>query len=175
MRMFYLVRKEDPTGISGTGVVAEGIEFSDRTVALRWVASVSDEAWEKGVRPTTVFHENIKSVEALHGHGGHTVVEFTESDLSTSSVDGKQLTWKEVAERERQNSLRLHDAQRLLADLDRSPNGRHQGDVEGQDPTGFSQGNPHLTTGATIGYDIGGKPYVVPEPRMRGNIDAWQS
>jgi hypothetical protein len=32
----------------------------------------------------------------------------------------------------------------LLSDLDRSPNGRHQGDSESQDRTGRSQGNPFL-------------------------------
>jgi hypothetical protein len=29
-----------------------------------------------GVRPTTVIHESIKSVVALHGHGDSTYVEF---------------------------------------------------------------------------------------------------
>lgn len=35
MNRFELVRDVDVTGISGTGVVAEGVEFSDGTVALR--------------------------------------------------------------------------------------------------------------------------------------------
>lgn len=77
MRTFVLIRREDVTGLSGTGVVAEGIEFSDGTVAMRWLQDgVSEFHAERGVRPTTVVHENITSVEALHGHNGATVVEF---------------------------------------------------------------------------------------------------
>lgn len=36
MEIFELVRNNDVTGISGVGVVAEGVIFSDGTVALRW-------------------------------------------------------------------------------------------------------------------------------------------
>lgn len=34
-RLFTLERTIDITGISGTGIVAEGIQFSDGTVAMR--------------------------------------------------------------------------------------------------------------------------------------------
>lgn len=77
MRCFVLIRDVDVTGLSGTGVVGEGIEFSDGTVAMRWLQDgVSDFHRERGVRPTTVVHENITSVEALHGHGGATHIEW---------------------------------------------------------------------------------------------------
>ena len=68
MRAFQLRRETDVTGVSGTGIVAEGVEFTDGTVALRWV----------GKNPTSVvFHDNgIKSVEAIHGHDGLTRIEF---------------------------------------------------------------------------------------------------
>lgn len=36
-RLFVLDRVEDVSGVSGTGVVAEGIEFSDGVGALRWI------------------------------------------------------------------------------------------------------------------------------------------
>ena len=63
-RAFELHRDVDMSGVSGTGVVAEGVEFSDGTVALRW-----NSEWPTSV----VFHERgIESVEAVHGHGGHT-------------------------------------------------------------------------------------------------------
>lgn len=63
-RTFVLVRDEDVTGVSGTGVVAEGVEFSDGVVALRWTSD-----WPTSV----VFHERgMASVEAVHGHGGRT-------------------------------------------------------------------------------------------------------
>lgn len=77
MRTFKVVRDVDVTGISGTGIVAEGVEFSDGNVALRW-GDIDHESpnYQRGVRPTTVLHESVHSVEALHGHGGATHVEF---------------------------------------------------------------------------------------------------
>lgn len=64
MRLFRLERDADITGVSGTGVVAEGVEFSDGTVALRWCG-----AWPTSV----VFHDRgMQAVESVHGHGGAT-------------------------------------------------------------------------------------------------------
>lgn len=64
MRAFTLVRDEDVTGVSGTGAVAEGIEFTGGVVALRWLGD-----WPTSV----VFHDRgIESVEHVHGHGGRT-------------------------------------------------------------------------------------------------------
>lgn len=69
VRAFELVRHQDQSGISGTGVVAEGVEFSDGVVALRWLS-----AWPTSV----VFHERgMESVLAVHGHGGKTEVVYT--------------------------------------------------------------------------------------------------
>jgi hypothetical protein len=70
LRAFHLVRDTDLTGVSGTGVVAEGVAFSDGTVALRWLS-----AWPTSV----VFHDRgIEAVEAVHGHGGATRIVWTE-------------------------------------------------------------------------------------------------
>lgn len=67
-RRFRLVRNEDPTGISGTGFVAEGVEFDDGCVAVRWRSK-----WPTSV----VFHDRgIESVAALHLHNGATVIEW---------------------------------------------------------------------------------------------------
>lgn len=74
---FHLVRDKDTSGISGTGVVAEGIEFTDNTVVVRWMQNDSTPA---GVSPTTVVHESIESVLALHGHGGTTWVQWMDSE-----------------------------------------------------------------------------------------------
>lgn len=65
MRTFILERNEDPTGVSGTGVVAEGVEFEDGTVALRWCV---------GEHRSTVIWSSMKSVEAIHGHDGRTEI-----------------------------------------------------------------------------------------------------
>ena len=75
MKSFIVIRHTDVTGLSGTGVVAEGVEWSDGTVTMRWFDIDHDTPnYKRGVRPTTVMHENIKSVEALHGHNGATDV-----------------------------------------------------------------------------------------------------
>jgi hypothetical protein len=71
MRVFQMIRDTDVTGLSGTGVVAEVIEFSDGSVAMRWLQDgVSKDNFVRGVRATTVLHESLMSVQALHGHNG---------------------------------------------------------------------------------------------------------
>lgn len=64
-RLFELERSEDVSGVSGTGTVAEGIEFSDGTVALRWIV---------GEHRSTVIWPSMAAVEAVHGHDGRTSV-----------------------------------------------------------------------------------------------------
>jgi len=65
MRRFELHRDEDPSGVSGLGVVAEGVAFSDGgPVALRWTSE-----WPTSV----VFHDRgLDSLDAVHGHNGRT-------------------------------------------------------------------------------------------------------
>jgi len=66
MRRFVLQRDEDVTGISGTGVVAEGLLFSNDIAVLQWL----------GPWPTSVvWHvEGMKSIEHVHGHSGSTQI-----------------------------------------------------------------------------------------------------
>lgn len=81
MRRFRLIRTVDVTGISGTGVVAEGIEFSDGTTVVRWLeAGVSEQNKARGVAPTTVVHPSVASVLALHGHNGATTVDWVDGE-----------------------------------------------------------------------------------------------
>ena len=74
MRRFYLHRRSDITGISGTGKVAEGVEFSDGVVAVRWLPAGT--ARPDHVKPTTVIHDDVASVIGLHGHNGATELIF---------------------------------------------------------------------------------------------------
>jgi len=62
MRSFVLHRIEDISGVSGTGVVAEGVQFTDGTVVLRWL----------GERPSTVNWNSIEDAMKIHGHNGAT-------------------------------------------------------------------------------------------------------
>lgn len=77
MRTFQLVRDVDVTGISGTGPVAEGVEFGDGTVVLRWRGPIEHE-WGT-TEATTVIHPDITNVENLHGHNGQTHIEWKDS------------------------------------------------------------------------------------------------
>jgi hypothetical protein len=69
-RRFRLIRHHDVSGVSGTGAVAEGVQFTDGAVALRWY----------GDYPTTTVWDGIDSVVAIHGHGGATEVEWIDPD-----------------------------------------------------------------------------------------------
>jgi hypothetical protein len=66
LRRFQLVREVDVSGVSGTGVVAYGVEFPDGVVVTRWDARIAQ----------TCVWESIADVEAIHGHNGCTVVEW---------------------------------------------------------------------------------------------------
>ncbi|MGZ0153665.1 hypothetical protein ACXJJ3_41810 [Kribbella sp. WER1] len=66
-RRFVLRRAVDVSGVSGTGDVAEGVEWSDGTVALRW----------RGKWATTVVWDyGLEALLAVHGHNGSTVVRW---------------------------------------------------------------------------------------------------
>lgn len=62
MRRFHFLRVEDESGVSGTGVVAEGIEFTNGKVVINWLTK----------HRSMAIYENIKEAEAIHGHGGKT-------------------------------------------------------------------------------------------------------
>jgi hypothetical protein len=74
MRRFFLQREEDETGISGTGTVVEGVEFSNGRVAIMWLSPYQ----------CMSFHDNIKCIMELHGHGGKTRLVYIDSDAPES-------------------------------------------------------------------------------------------
>ncbi len=75
-RRFRLIRHHDVSGVSGTGPVAEGVQFTDGAVALRWY----------GDYPTTTVWDAIESVIAIHGHAGATEVEWLDPDPGPDPV-----------------------------------------------------------------------------------------
>jgi hypothetical protein len=75
-RVFVLDRRVDVSGVSGTGVVAEGVVWSDGAVALRWTGENAT---------TTTFETGIDGVEAVHGHAGATEVRFLD-DIRTGRI-----------------------------------------------------------------------------------------
>lgn len=74
MRRFELVRHQDVSGVSGTGVVAWGVKFPDGKVATRWNP--------RGDGPAqTCCWDSIGDVRAVHGHGGSTEIRWLDDDF----------------------------------------------------------------------------------------------
>ena len=65
MKLFYLERTIDPSGVSGLGRVAEGVIFTSGKVALTWTC---------GTPSSVAIYETIEHVETIHGHNGTTKV-----------------------------------------------------------------------------------------------------
>jgi hypothetical protein len=65
VRRFVLVRKVDVSGVSGAGLVAEGVEFTDGRVSTRWLPPAAGPA-------QTCVWDHVADVLAVHGHGGLT-------------------------------------------------------------------------------------------------------
>lgn len=66
MRRFRLLRLEDVSGISGTGIVAEGVAFSSGRAVLLWCGQYAS---------VTLF-DDVSHIEAIHGHEGRTQIEW---------------------------------------------------------------------------------------------------
>jgi hypothetical protein len=62
VRSFILERDTDVSGVSGTGVIAEGIQFSTGKCALGWVTQYQSVA----------VYDNIETLMHIHGHDGKT-------------------------------------------------------------------------------------------------------
>jgi hypothetical protein len=66
VKVFYLQRSEDATGVSGTGRVAEGVVFSNGWCALTWLST----------NTSVAFYPSIETLEAIHGHHGATEIVY---------------------------------------------------------------------------------------------------
>lgn len=69
-RRFQLHRKADPTGVSGTGIVAEGCLFSNNECVVKWLSK----------RASTTMYNNISDVMAIHGHDGDTIIVWLDEE-----------------------------------------------------------------------------------------------
>jgi hypothetical protein len=70
VKRFELVRHVDNTGISGTGVVAQGVEFDDGVCVMRWLTEYR----------STAVYEHIGDLVEIHGHGGLTIVRYLDHE-----------------------------------------------------------------------------------------------
>jgi hypothetical protein len=64
VRMFELHRETDLTGVSGVGIVAEGVQFGNGRAALCWLTE----------HTSVAVYDDMGSLEAIHGHHGATKV-----------------------------------------------------------------------------------------------------
>jgi hypothetical protein len=74
---FKLMRDHDVSGVSGTGIVAEGFVFADGTVALRW----------RGDLASSAFYDSLEDVEKIHGHDGSTRIVPVMVDLPVGEIN----------------------------------------------------------------------------------------
>lgn len=82
MRRFQLRRREDVNGLSGTGVVVQGVEFDDGTCVIRWISDTA----------STTVHDSVANVEKIHSHEGRTVLEWLDHDDPVMVIPAK-LGW----------------------------------------------------------------------------------
>lgn len=66
IKVFHLARLKDVSGVSGLGIVAEGVTFSDGVSVLRWLTAGG----------STAVYDSIESVKRIHGHQGGTRVSY---------------------------------------------------------------------------------------------------
>lgn len=64
MKLFHFYRIEDHSGVSGTGAVVEGVQFTNGWCALRWISNHS----------SICFYRSIEEVRQIHSHGGKTEI-----------------------------------------------------------------------------------------------------
>jgi len=102
LKTFKLERKEDESGVSGTGTVAQGVVFDNGKVALTWNEDVTDvDASSIGV------YDSIEDVEKIHGHNGKTEVVFDNTMTLEADIDVNLEEIKELREQlERIKELR---------------------------------------------------------------------
>lgn len=70
MRQFYFFRKEDESGVSGTGFVAEGVVFENGKCVVAWLTE----------HTSVCVYDHIETVEKIHGHGGKTLLAWEDHD-----------------------------------------------------------------------------------------------
>lgn len=66
MRTFLLNRLEDISGVSGTGIIAEGCVFSSGQTVIHWLTGST------GIS----IYPTLQIAIEIHGHNGSTIFQF---------------------------------------------------------------------------------------------------
>jgi hypothetical protein len=67
-RRFHLVRHEDVSGVSGTGIVADGVRFPNGKAVMCW----------RGELSSIATYDSIGLLLEIHGHEGRTCIEWVD-------------------------------------------------------------------------------------------------
>jgi len=70
-RRFRLERTEDESGVSGTGIIAEGVEFYHGDCVIGWLTK----------HKSLGVYRNVKEMMNIHGHNGKTVLVWIDNDI----------------------------------------------------------------------------------------------
>lgn len=90
-----MIRREDVSGVSGTGVVAVGVVLPDGQCVMQWVTDLS----------STTIYRNLNDLIAIHGHGGRTTIEVLANLDWTIRAGQRQTRGRPRRRRRDSNSL----------------------------------------------------------------------
>jgi hypothetical protein len=76
VRLFELHRDVDSSGVSGTGVVAQGVEFDSGQCCMTWLTN-----WN-----SVAVYPDIQTLENIHGHNGNTRVVWVQGPATKKYV-----------------------------------------------------------------------------------------
>lgn len=88
-RRFVLIRDVDPNGISGTGLVTEGVRFRDGVCAMHWVSA----------HRSTCVYDSVEDLLAIHGHEGNTRIlwlDEAEDEDDEATYDPMTEKWRQL-------------------------------------------------------------------------------
>lgn len=74
IKEFFLERKEDESGVSGTGRVARGVQLPSGKVVLEWTTARAP--------VSQAFYESVEELLAIHGHEGKTLLKWANKQES---------------------------------------------------------------------------------------------
>jgi len=106
LRRFLLLRHTDTSQISGTGIIAQGVQFHDGTCVLNWLTKHHS----LGIYPS------IQELESIHGHNGGTEVIFVDS-LLQAEVEVPVATdtvWFDILDKVRRGKMSFQSAREAL-------------------------------------------------------------
>jgi len=86
MKTFELLREVDVTGVSGTGIVAQGVTFGGGVTVIHWLGAIG----------STAVYPSFDAMQAIHCHGGATKVRTTGDPYKRGMMDCTQDIFENV-------------------------------------------------------------------------------